>query len=112
VEKFKSNQNLVHEEIKSILNVENACYHSLQNIFFLPVMCKHKDKNVQNCKCALVLYDYETWAVTLRDEHRLWVFEYRVLRRMFELKRNEIIGGWSKLRIEELLNCTSCQILE
>jgi hypothetical protein len=34
----------------------------------------------------------ETWFVTSRDEHRLRVFENRVLRRIFGLKRDEVTG--------------------
>jgi hypothetical protein len=44
----------------------------------------------------------ETWSLILREEHRLRVFENRVLRRIFELKRDEVIGGWRKLHNEEL----------
>jgi hypothetical protein len=39
-----------------------------------------------------VLYGCETWSLTLREEHsRLRVFKNRVLRRIFELKRVEIM---------------------
>jgi hypothetical protein len=34
----------------------------------------------------IVLYGCETWSVTLREEHRLRVFENRVLRRIFDLR--------------------------
>jgi hypothetical protein len=50
----------------------------------------------------LVLYGCETWSLTLRDEHRLEVFENRVLRRIFRPKRAEVTGGWRKLHNEEL----------
>jgi hypothetical protein len=42
----------------------------------------------------VVLYGCETWSLTLREEHRLRVFENRVLRRISELKRDEMMGGW------------------
>jgi hypothetical protein len=42
--------------------------------------------------------------VTLREEHRLRVFENRVLRRIFGSKRNKVTGGWRKLHNEELHN--------
>jgi hypothetical protein len=45
--------------------------------------------------------------VNLRDEHRLRVFENRVLRRMFGPKRGEVTGGWRKLYNEELHNLYS-----
>jgi hypothetical protein len=32
---------------------------------------------------SVVLYGCETWSLTLREEHRLRVFENRVLRRIF-----------------------------
>jgi hypothetical protein len=41
-------------------------------------------------------------SLTLREEHRLRVFENRVLRRIFGPKRDEVTGGWRKLYNEEL----------
>jgi hypothetical protein len=40
----------------------------------------------------VVLYGCETWSLTLRDEHRVGVFENRVLRRIFGPKRDEVTG--------------------
>jgi hypothetical protein len=54
-----------------------------------------------------VLYGCETWSFTLRDEHRLRAFENRVLRRIFGLKREEVIGHWRKMHNEELHNLYS-----
>jgi hypothetical protein len=34
-----TNQNLIQEEIQSILNAVNSCYHSFQNHFCLLVWC-------------------------------------------------------------------------
>jgi hypothetical protein len=48
------------------------------------------------------LYGCETWSLTLREEHRLRVFENKVLRRIFGLKRGEVTGEWRKLHNEEL----------
>jgi hypothetical protein len=48
------------------------------------------------------LYGCETWSLTLREEHRLRVFENRVPRRTFGLKRDELTGEWKKLHNEEL----------
>jgi hypothetical protein len=50
----------------------------------------------------VVLYGCETWSLTLREEHRLRVFENRVLRRIFGLKRDVVMGEWRKLHNEEL----------
>ena len=48
------------------------------------------------------MYECETWSLTLREEHRLRVFENRVLRRVFGPKRDEVTGKWRKLHNEEL----------
>jgi hypothetical protein len=50
----------------------------------------------------VVLYGCEIWSRTLREEHRLGVFENRVLRRIFGPKRDEVTGEWRKLHKEEL----------
>jgi len=50
----------------------------------------------------VVLYGCETWSLTLREEHRLWVFENRVLRRIFGPKRDEVTGEWRKIHNEQL----------
>jgi hypothetical protein len=42
----------------------------------------------------VVLYGFETWSLTLREERRLRVFENRALRRVFGPKRDEVIGEW------------------
>jgi hypothetical protein len=47
------------------------------------------------------------WSLTLREKHRLRVFENRVLRRIFGLKRYEATGGWRKLHNEGLHNLYS-----
>jgi len=38
-----------------------------------------------------VLYGFETWSITLREEHGLRVFENRVLRRIFGPRRDEVM---------------------
>jgi hypothetical protein len=43
------------------------------------------------------LYGYDTWSLTLMEEHRLRVFENKVLRRIFGPERDELTGGWRKL---------------
>jgi hypothetical protein len=50
----------------------------------------------------VVLYGSETWSLTLREEHRLRVFENRVLRRIFGPKSDEVTGEWRKLHNGEL----------
>jgi hypothetical protein len=49
----------------------------------------------------VVLHGYEIWSLTLKEEHRLRVFENRVLRRIFGPKR-EVGQSWRKLHNDEL----------
>jgi hypothetical protein len=50
----------------------------------------------------VILYECETWSLTLREEQRLRVFENRVLRRIFVPKMDEVTGEWRKMHNEEL----------
>jgi hypothetical protein len=51
-----------------------------------------------------ILFGCETWSLTLREEHRLRVFENRFLKRIFGPERDEVTGGWKRLENEELHN--------
>jgi len=57
----------------------------------------------------VVLYGCETWSLTLREEHRLRVFDNRVLTGIFGPKRDGVTEEWSKLHNDELndLYCSS-----
>jgi hypothetical protein len=48
------------------------------------------------------VFSYAIESLTLREEHRLKVFENRVLRRIFRPKRDEVTGEWRRLHKEEL----------
>ena len=89
---------LFRKEIKSILRSGNACYHSVQKLLSSSLL----SKNLKTIILHLVLYGFETWSLTLREERRLRVFENRVLRGIFGPKRDEVTGEWRKLHIEEL----------
>jgi hypothetical protein len=91
VAKFKysgttvTNRNLIHEEIKSILNSGNACYHSVQNPLSYYILSKNLKTKIRKTiilPLVLVLSGYETWSLTLGEENRLRVFESMVLRRI------------------------------
>jgi hypothetical protein len=49
-----------------------------------------------------ILPTYNTGSLTVREEHKLRVYENRVLR-IFGPKRARVTGGWRKLHNEELL---------
>jgi hypothetical protein len=105
---YNTNLNLIQEEIKGRLNSGNACYHSAQNLLSSRLLSKNiKIRIYKTLIMPVVLYWYETWSLTLREEHRLRVFENRVFRRIFGPKRDEVTGGWRKLHNEELHNLYS-----
>jgi hypothetical protein len=66
-----------------------------------------KVKIYETISLPVVLYGCETWSLTLSEEHRLRVFENRVLRRIFGPKRDEVTGELRKLHNEELHNLYS-----
>ena len=101
VEEFKylgttlTNQNSVQEEIKSRLKSGNACYHSVQNLLASSLLSKNlKIKIYRTIILPVFLYGCETWSLTLREGHRLRVFENRVLRRIFGPRRDGVTGEW------------------
>jgi hypothetical protein len=109
VAKFKyfgttqTDQNCMQEEIKSRLNSWNACNQPLQSILSSRFLSRNvKVKIYKTAILPVVLYGCNTWSLTLREEHRLRVFENRVLRRMFGPKTDEVTGECSKLHNEEL----------
>jgi hypothetical protein len=107
-----TNQNLIQEEIKRRLNSGNACYHLVQNLLSSRLLSKNKRIRIyKTIILPVVLYGCETWSLTLRAEHRLRVFENRVLRRIFQLKRDEVTEGWRKLHDEELYTSYSSLII-
>jgi hypothetical protein len=69
-----------------------------------------KNLKIRICTTIILpvnLYGGETWSLTLREEHRLRVFENKVLRRIFGPKRGEVTEGLRKLHNEELCDLYS-----
>jgi hypothetical protein len=97
-------QNLIQEEIKRRLNSGNACYHSVQNLLSSRLSKNVKIRIYKTIILPVVLYGCETWSLTVTEEHKLRVFENRVLRRIFGPKRDGVTGGWRKLHNVELHN--------
>jgi hypothetical protein len=90
VTKFKylgttlTDQNVIHEEIKSRLNSGNVYYHSVHSLLSSRLLSRNVKVKIYKTKILpVVLYGCETWSLTLREEHRLRVFENRVLGRIF-----------------------------
>jgi hypothetical protein len=102
-------QGLIQGEIKKTLNSGNACYHSVLNLLSFPLLSKRVKIRIYTAIIlSVVLYERETWSLTIREEHRL--------KRIFGPKRNEVTGEWRKLHNEELHNlycsCSTIRIIK
>jgi hypothetical protein len=99
-----TNQKDIHDEIKSRLNSGNTCYYSVQNLLSSRLISKNmKIKIYKTVLLPVVLYGCETWSLTLGEEHRLRVFENRVLR-IFCLKWRKTDRGENCI----MMNFTAC----
>jgi hypothetical protein len=100
-----TDQNCMHKGIRSRLNLSSACYNLVQK--HLPSCLLSGNITIKIYKTIIlpvVLCRCETSSLTSREEHRLRVFENRVLRRIFGPKWDEITGEWRKLHSGELHN--------
>jgi hypothetical protein len=109
VEHFKylettlTNQNSIHEEIKSSWKSGNACCHSVQNLLSSSLLSRSvKIKIYRTIIMPVVLYGCESWSLTLREQCRLRVFENMVFRRIFGHKRDDVRGEWRRLYNKEI----------
>jgi hypothetical protein len=73
-----TDQNCIHEEIKSRLNSGNACYHSVQSFLSSRLLSGNVKVKIYKTIILPVLYGCETWSLTLREEHRLRVSEKNI----------------------------------
>ena len=75
----------------------------MQNLLSSSLLSKNLNIRIYRpINLPVVLYGCETWMLTLREEHRLRVFENRVLKRIFGPKRDKVTREWRKLHNEEL----------
>ena len=95
MEKFRylgvtvTNTNDIREEIKHRINMRNACYYSLEKILSSRLISKKLKVNTHKTTILpVLLYGCETLSLTLREEHRLRVFENNVLMKIFGAKRD------------------------
>ena len=99
VEEFKylgtniTNQNSIAEEIKSWWRWGIACYHSVQNLLSSRFLSKNLKIMIYRILILpVVLYGYETWSLTLREEWKTRLLENMVLGRIFGPRREEVTG--------------------
>jgi hypothetical protein len=89
-------RNLIQEEIKRRLNSGNSCYHSVQNILASRLLSRNvKVRIYKTIILLVVIYGCETWSLTVREEHNLWVLEQVVEENIWTKE------GWSDGRVEE-----------
>ena len=95
--------NDIREEIKLRINMGNACYYSLEKILSSRLISKNLKVNTyETIILPVVLHGCGTWSLTLREEYKLRVSEYKVLRKIFGAKRDAITGEWGKLHNADL----------
>ena len=100
---YVTSKNEVTEEIKSRLVSGNACFYSVQKLLTSRLISrKLKLKIYRTVILPVILYGCESWSTTLADEHKLHVFENKVLRKIYGPKRDEMTGEWRRLHNEEL----------
>jgi hypothetical protein len=87
------------------------CYHSVQKLLSSHLLSKNvKVRVYKNIVLPVVLYGCETWSLTVREEHKLRMFENRVLRRIFGPKRGGVTGGWRNCIMRNFIICTFGQV--
>ena len=73
----------------------------MQNLLSSSLLSKNlKIKIYRTIISPVVLYGCDTWSLTVKEEHRVWVFDNRILRRIFRPKRDKVTGEWRILHIE------------
>ena len=88
----------------------NACYYLLEKILSSCLLSKKLKVNAYGYLNSysilpVVLYGRETWSLTLREEHRLRVFENKVLGKIFGAKRDEITGDGDSYIMLSYMHC-------
>jgi hypothetical protein len=89
--KTVTNRHYKHEDIKGRFKAGYPCCHPVQNFVSSSLLSKIlKIKIHRIIILPVVLYGCETLSVTLREEHKLRVFEDRVLRKIVGSKKDEV----------------------
>ena len=83
----------------------------MQNLLSSSLLSKHLKINIyRTIMLPVVLYGCEAWSLTMREEHRLRVYDNRVLRK-FGPNRNKVTREWRKLPNELNDLCSSLNIV-
>jgi hypothetical protein len=74
-------------------------YETVQNLLCSCLLSKNVKIKIYK---PVALYGCETWSLTLREEHRLRMFDNGIISRIFRPKWEEVVGGWRTLHNEKL----------
>jgi hypothetical protein len=89
--------------MRAIIRYRKSCF---------PIIYPKTYVNIEIYKAIIlpiVLYGCGTWSATPREEHRLRMFNIRLLRKIFGPKSNEVAGEWRRLHNGELCALYSSQ---
>jgi hypothetical protein len=101
-----TNETLIEEEIKRTLNGSNACYQSFQNLLSFCLLSGNvKFRIYKTIMLPVVLYGCEAWCLTLMEEHSV-----RSLRRIFDPRRDGVIGGLENYVMRNVVTRTLGQV--
>jgi hypothetical protein len=112
LEKNKTNQNFIQDDIKSRLKSGNACYHSVQNLLSSSLLSKKlKIKIYRTIILPVVLYECKTWSLTLRKERRLRCMRIGCWGEYLGPRGTRWQGSGENYIIRSLMICTPHSIL-
>jgi hypothetical protein len=99
-------------KLKSRLNFGNASYHSVQGLQSSCLFSRNVNVKIyKTITLPVVLYGIEIWSLTSSEEHRLRVFENRILRRIFGPKRDEKRETGESCTMGSFIICTHHRVL-
>ena len=98
-----TNQNYIQEEIKGRWKSGIASYFSVKNLLPSSSPSTNMKLKIYRITLHVILYECETWSLTLREECRMRLFEDRVLWRMFGPKRDEVMGSGENYIMRSLM---------
>lgn len=102
----------IKRDIYSRFNAGNSCLHSVQCLLSYSLLSTNKKiKICRNIILPVLLYGCETWFLRLR-EHKLSVFENRVLMKEFRPEMDDVTQEWRRLHKEEVYGLCSPNIIQ
>jgi hypothetical protein len=103
---FLTDSFLCHLKLCSI-NIFYRALFSPEPSVFPSAVKKSKNENIRDINFACDFVWMRNPVSDKREEHKLRVFENKVMRRIFGPKRDEVTGGWRKMHNEELCDLYS-----